>query len=111
MASLADLGSVFSQAQPAGFTLAGLGMQGDYTAEDAQVQSDRLGRNFGQRMLPGLMGQQAARGAYNSGATLRKTRELTEDTGDSLTDLASRGARAQAGLASNALLAQTGISI
>jgi hypothetical protein len=111
VASLADLSNVFAQAQPAGFTLAGLGLQGDFAAEDAQVQSDRLGRNFGQRYLPQLLGAQGARGAYNSGATRRKTRELTQDTGDTLSDLASRGARAQAGLATNALLAQTGIQL
>lgn len=111
MASLADLSSVFNQASPTGFTLAQLGLQGDFGAQDTQVQSDRLGRNFADRIMPRLISGQAARGAWNTSATVRKAGEATQDTGDTLTDLASSGARHQAQLSANALLAQTGIRL
>lgn len=61
--------------------------------------------------MPGLISSQGARGAWKSSATKQKVGRLTEDTGDSLTDLATAGARAQSQLSVNALLAQTGISI
>lgn len=111
MASLADLGSVFNQAAPTGFTLAGLGLQGDLSAQEAQVGQQRSVRNFGERALPGLINSQAARGAYDTSATVNKATQLTEDFGDTLSDLAARGANAQAGLAVNSLLAQTGIRL
>lgn len=111
MASLADLAYVFDQQSPAGFTLAQLGLAGDFGMEQAQVASDRIGRNFAERAMPRLVSHQAARGAYNTSATTRKAGELVQDTGDTLSDLASRGAQAQAQLSANALLAQTGVRI
>lgn len=111
MASLSDLSSVYSQAPPAGFSLAGVGIQGDLSAEESKIAQKRTVRNFTQRYLPSLVSNQAARGAYNSSATVRKVTQGTEDFGDTLSDLARQGATGQAGLATNALLAQTGIKL
>lgn len=111
MASLADLAYVFDQQNPSGFTLGQIGLQSDFTADQAQVAHDRIGRNYAERILPSLVSGQAARGAYNTSATTRKAKQVTEDTGDTLSDLAARTGQAQAALAANALLAQTGISI
>lgn len=111
MASLADLAYVFDQQTPAGFTLANIGLQSDFTAEGTKTQTDRLGRNFSERFMPSLIGNQGARGAWNTSATKRKVNHLSEDVSDNLSDIASRGAQAQASLATNALLAQTGIRI
>ena len=111
MAALSDLSSVFSQAPPSGFTLANLGLQGDLSTSQAKIGQKRAVRNFSDRFLPDLIGNQAARGAYNSSATEKKVRRGGEDFGDTLSDLATQGATGQAGLALNALLAQTGISL
>lgn len=111
MPSLGDLSSVFNQAPPSGFTLAGLGLQGDLSAQEAQIGQKRATRNFSKRYLPDLVGNQAARGAYNSSATVTKVRRGTKDYLDTLSDLASQGARGQSQLAVNALLAQTGIQV
>lgn len=111
MASLADLAYVFDQQNPAGFTLASLGLQSDLQSEETQTQTDRLGRNFAERFMPSLIGAQGARGAWNSSATRRKVNHLSEDVSDNLSDITLRGAQAQASLATNALLAQTGVRI
>lgn len=111
MASLADLAYVFDQQAPAGFTLANIGMQSDFAAEDTKIRTERLGRNFSERLMPSLVGNQGARGAWNTSATKRKVNHLAQDVGDNLTDITAQGARVQANLAANALLAQTGVSI
>lgn len=111
MASLSDLSGVFNQQAPTGFSLAQLGIQGGLMASEAGVQSDRAERDFGQRYLPDLLSNQAARGAYQTGATRVKATRAFENFGDLASDLAARGAQGQSQLATNALLAQTGISI
>ena len=111
VASLADLAYVFDQQNPAGFTLGGIGLQSDFLNEETKTQTDRLGRNFSERLMPSLIGQQGARGAWNTSATRRKVSNLAQDTGDNLNDIASRASQAQAGLAVNALFAQTGVQV
>lgn len=111
MATLDDLSAIYNQAPPTGFTLADIGLKSDFAAQDAEIGQKRLIRNFGQRQLPRMVSNQAARGAYDTSATVRKTENLTEDFGDNLSDLAAAGGRTQANLATNALLAMTGIRL
>lgn len=111
MASLADLGQIWNQQEPAGFSLADAAISGEYSAIDADTSRSRLLRDFGQFDLPDLLGAQGARGAYNTSATKDKVGRLSTQATDQLTDISVGGSRAQAQLAANALLAQTGVQL
>lgn len=111
MASLADLMNVTAPAEPAGFKLADIELAGTFGAQDAAIGRERVLRNFNQFDLPDLLGSQAARGAYYTTATDNKRARLATSAGDQLSNIQMALARQQAGLASNALLAQTGISL
>lgn len=111
MASLADLQTIYTPNTPAGFRLADIEVQGNLAAGQAGIGRERVLRDFNKFNLPGLLGSQAARGAYNSSATQMKREQLGNQAGDALTDIQFALAQRQAELASNALLAKTGISL
>lgn len=111
MASLSDLASVTAPAAPAGFRLADLALMGALGQSSANVGRERVLRNFNKFDLPDLLSGQAARGALHSSATRDKYQRLATGAGDNLADIQMGLAAQQAGLASNALLAQTGISL
>jgi hypothetical protein len=111
MASLADLSSVFGTAPPAGFSLAGTAIQGGMTEAQTGFEREKILRDFNEFNLPSLINSQAARGAFRTSATQDKAKRLATGTQDSLTSLQLASNPAQAQLATNALLAQTGIRI
>lgn len=112
MASLLDLVSVYAPSGPeAGFVLADIERRKQVARDTAAIGSERITRDFTKFDLPELQGGQAARGAFNSSATLRKTSRLSNQAGDRLSDIAYGLANTEAELAANALLAQTGIRL
>ncbi len=112
MASLGDLASVYAPVgQPAGFSLADIEIESQYSKDNAKLQSDRLLRNYSNFDLPAMLGSQAARGAFYSSGTTNRRSMLNSRLTDSLGDIQLNLAREQARLASNALLAQTGITL
>lgn len=112
MASLAELSQVYAPSgREAGFSLADIELQSQYGKNTAAISSERLLRNYNQFDLPALLGQQAARGAFRSSATTNKRTQMAAGVGDQLSDIQFALANQQARLASNALLAQTGISL
>lgn len=112
MASLAELSQVYAPTrQEAGFSLADIELQSQASKNAAAINSERLLRNYNRFDLPALLGSQAARGAFYSSATANKRQQLSTGVGDQLSDIQYALANQQARLASNALLAQTGISL
>lgn len=112
MASLADLADVYAPVgQEAGFTLADIELDTQFSKDNAKIASDRLLRNFSKFDLPTLLSSQAARGAFHSTATENKRTMLETGLTDQLSDVQFNLAREQAKLAANALLAQTGIRL
>lgn len=111
MATLADLSSVYTPSNPTGFGLAGIELQATANNVNALGAQHRAIRNFSKFHLPELLSGQAARGAFASGATQRKAQRLAVGTQDSLAEIAAGLGPAQAQLATNALLAQTGIQL
>lgn len=113
MATLVDLHRVYSpqNATPAGFRLADLAVQGNLAEGQAGIGRERVLRDFNKFNLPGLLGTQAARGAFHSSATDRKREQLAHGAGDQLTDIQFALGQRQAELAANALLAKTGIAL
>lgn len=111
MATLADLMDIYQPAPPAGFQLANIDLQSTLAKNQAGVNQERVLRNFKQFDLPDLLGAQAARGAFYSSATQNKRNRLATGAGDQITDIQFGLANTQARLASNALLAQTGIQL
>lgn len=111
MPSLADLGTVFGQSAPAGFTLADTAIQSGLGQAQADFQTGLVKRNLSQFDLPDLMNSQAARGALRTSATDNKAFRLATGAQDQLSSIQLSNNPAQARLASNALLAQTGIQL
>lgn len=112
MASLVDLQRIFNPSTtPAGFRLADLNIQGNLAQGQAGINRERVLRDFNQFNLPGLLGAQAARGAFHSSATDRKREQLAHGAGDQLVDIQFALGQRQADLAANALLAKTGITL
>lgn len=112
MASLADLSAIYAPAGPeTGFTLAGIEQQNNALGNSAAVGRERTLRNFNQFDLPDLLSSQAARGSYFSSATQGKRNRLATGAADQLGDIELGLANARAGLATNSLLAQTGINL
>lgn len=111
MASLSDLSAIYAPSAPPGFTLADIELAGTQAQNEADISSERILRNFGQFQLPDLLSSQAARGAFQSSATDNKALALTTGAADQLTDIQFGLGQTQANLASNALLAQTGITL
>lgn len=111
MASLSDLANVFNQAPPSQFQLASTGVQSGLTARQAQRTRDRSVEDFGERFLPDMLDQQAARGAYATSATRNRASRASQDLSRGLTDLAAQGASGMSQAAVNSLLASTGIRI
>lgn len=147
MATLSDLAAVYAPPPPAGFTLAGIEIAGQQAAASAAVGRERTQRNFGfatadanqakqraqrnfsQFDLPDLISGQAARGAFRSSATSRKTNRLQTGLNDSLADIGLNLDRQRVGagdqladiemglantnaqLAAQGLFAQTGIRL
>ena len=111
MPSLADLGSVFGTTDPAGFSLAQTAIQSGLTGAQAGFESGIVKRNLNQFDLPDLINSQAARGALRTSATANKANRLAVGAQDALSRIQLSSNPAQAQLATNALLAQTGIQI
>lgn len=112
MASLSDLASVYAPEGPeTGFRLADIEQASNSLTNNAAIGRERTLRNFNQFDLPDLLSSQAARGAFNSSATDHKRSRLATGAADTLTDIDLGLASARANLATNALLAQTGIQL
>lgn len=111
MPSLADLGGVFGTQDPAGFSLAQIALQSGLNEAQTAFQSGLVKRNLSQFDIPDLMNSQAARGALRTSATADKANRLAVGAQDALSSIQLSSNQAQAGLASNALLAQTGIQL
>lgn len=111
MASLADLQTIYTPNTPAGFRLADLEVKGHLAQAQAGIARERVLRNYHQFDLPGLLGSQAARGAFHSSATQQKQQQLATGAADTLTDIQFALGQQQANLSANALLAKTGISL
>lgn len=111
MASLSDLMAVFGSAPPAGFSLAETDIASTNNESMANIGRERVLRDFNKFQLPDLLGSQAARGAFHSSATRNKQDRLTTAVGDELGNIQLGLANANAQLASNALLAQTGFRL
>jgi hypothetical protein len=96
---------------PLGFTLADLNAQQTAATVDTGQKQQRTIRNFGQYDLPDVVNAQAAKGAAASSATHNKADRLrqfaTDDIGDS--ELMLR--RTLSGLATNGVLAASGIQL
>lgn len=112
MASLLDLAAIYAPSGPeTGFRLADIEQATNVLNNNAGIATERTIRNHSQFDLPDLLGSQAARGAFSSSATDRKRSALVAGTGDRLSDIELGLANAKANLATNGLLAQTGISL
>lgn len=112
MASLADLATAFQPAgPPAGFQLADLELQRGLAQAGAGIQRQRLLRDFQRFDLPDLVSAQAARGAFRTGATKRKTERLATGVADRLADVDVRLASLLGGIAFNQQLAGTGAQL
>jgi hypothetical protein len=112
VASLSDLAAFYAPpARESGFKMADIELATNLINNQAGVSNERILRNFGQFDLPDMLGSQASRGAFHSSATEDKRRRLQVGAGDQLADVELGLAEAKANLATNGLLAQTGISL
>lgn len=111
MASLSDLTDLYAPEAPAGFNLANIALQRSSGQAAYDMARNRVMRDFGQFDLPDILSAQAARGALASGATRRKVNRAATGVSDTLANLGIGYAPNQSRLATNALLAQTGISL
>ena len=110
MASLADYYSPPS-GPPAGFSLAGLQTQQSQALEEGGIQQSRIMRNFSEYDLPDLINNQAAKGTFFSGTTGVKADRLRQGATDSFGDIGRTVSRTVANLASQGVLAASGIQI
>lgn len=85
MASLLDLYQ--SSGPPQSWGLADIGLQESALNTEGGVQTQRLNRNFTQYDLPDLVNQQAARGAFYSGATQNKVGRLQTAENEAVGDI------------------------
>lgn len=112
MPSLSDLAGVYAPSGPeSGFLLAGIEQQRNEAVSGAGVSRERILRNYNRFDLPSMLSSQAARGAFNSSATENKQLRLATGAGDSLADVAMGLANTESRLASDALLAKTGVRV
>ena len=112
MASLSDLSAIYSPPGPAsGYKQADIAVATNVLNNQAGIGTERTLRNFNQFDLPDMLGGQAARGAFFSSGTEDKRSRLQAGAGDRLVDIELGLAEAKANLATNGLLAQTGISL
>lgn len=112
MPSLVDLAAVYAPPGPeAGFVLADIARQDQEASSGAAFNRERLLRDHRQFNLPGLRGQQASRGAYLSSATQRKESQMATGVGDQLSLVEMGLASTKGRLATDALLAKTGIRL
>lgn len=112
MASLLDLVEVYAPKGPeTGFVLADIERRQEVNKTTSGINRDRALRDYEKWDLPNLLGSQAARGAYNSSATINKRERAATGVSDKLFDITYNQANTEAELASNALLAQTGVRL
>jgi hypothetical protein len=111
MASLTDLLNLYEPETPAGFNLANIALERAQSQAGYDMGRGQLMRNFTQFDLPDLISSQAGRGAFNTSATRNKANRMATGVTDSLAQLGLGYAPGQATLATNALLAQTGLQL
>lgn len=111
MATLSDLAALYEPETPTGFNLANTSLQRSQSQAGYDMARSQLLRNFNQFDLPDILNSQASRGAFASGATRRKVNRAATGLSDSLASLGLGYAPTQSRLATNALLAQTGLQL
>jgi hypothetical protein len=111
VATLSDLARLYEPETPAGFGLANTALQRSQGQAGYDMARSQLMRNFSQFDMPDILNSQAARGAFASGATRRKVNRAATGVTDTLANLGLGYAPNQSRLATNALLAQTGLQL
>lgn len=112
MASMSDLANSYAQDGPeAGFALADIRLAKQRAQAEYNTGTERNARNYRQFDLPSLYSGQAAMGAFNSSATNFKRTQLGQAAADTQTDLQYKKDSTLAQLASDAVMAQSGIRI
>lgn len=100
--------NTFQQQSPMSWQLAPILQQEAMIGANLGESTRRLQRDFTQYDLPDLVSNQAARGAFHSGATRRKTGRLYDSMVESGGDLARNAAYSLAGLGQRKVGVTTG---
>ena len=111
MASLGDLQAVTASGGNAGLINAAVAQESGFATNENLMTKGRGRRNMNTFDMPNLIGAQAARGAFSSSGTNRKTNQMMRLNADQEADSEFALRRTLMGLATKGLLAQSGIQL